>query len=171
MDGDMVSFETCRQKGMAYLALLLMVAILGAGIAATGVVWSQSVQRDNERELLRAGQELRLAIMQYYELTPGAIKRYPQTLEELLLDKRHLSLQRYLRRIPVDPMTRSRDWGVVRAPDGGIMGVFSLSNEKPIKSAGFSFPLEGFSGAQGYSGWLFVYRPEVLIKGRPENTR
>jgi hypothetical protein len=166
----MVSCNSKRQLGLAYLLLLMMVAAVGAGLAATGIVWGHSVQREKEAELLRAGGEIRRAIATYYERSPGAIKQYPQSLEELLLDKRHLTVQRHLRRVPMEPMTRSTEWGLVRAPDGRVMGVFSLSQTRPIRTAGAGSKgwLEGFSGAKSYSDWRFVYIPEALaIKSKP----
>lgn len=152
------------------MLLLLMVAGVGAGLAATGVVWSQAAQRENEQELLRHGESIKRAIAQYYERSPGLLKRYPQNLDELLLDKRHLTLQRYLRRIPFDPMTRSEQWGTVRAPDGGIMGVFSLSPAQPIKISNSGKNLAGFSNAQRYSDWRFVYVPQIQTES-PKSIR
>jgi hypothetical protein len=57
----------------------------------------------------------------------------------------------------LDPMTGKPEWGVVRAPDGGILGVHSLSREVPIKRSGFGAPYEEFSSATSYQDWRFVY--------------
>lgn len=151
-----------KQLGMAYLALLLLIAGIGAGAAVTSTVWTQVAQRENEKQLLRAGQTLQIAISQYYERSPGTQKRYPQTLDDLLLDKRYLSIQRYVRRIPNDPMTKDNQWGLVRAPDGGIMGVYSLSTDKPIKTAGFDPQVSMTAGAGQYRNWTFVYIPPAI---------
>jgi type II secretory pathway pseudopilin PulG len=147
------------QRGFTYLALLLAVAALGLGLAATGEVWSQSRQREKEVELLFIGKQFREAIGRYYERTPGGVKQYPNKLEDLLEDKRYPNPQRYLRKIFPDPMGVESPWGLVKAPDGGIMGVYSLSEAAPIKTARFAERDEPFDGAHRYSDWQFIYNP------------
>lgn len=147
------------QRGFTYLAMLLAVAVIGVGLAATGIVWSQSRQREREQELLFIGNQFRQAIARYYQRTPGAVNRYPAKLEDLLEDKRYTNTQRYLRKIYVDPMIGKPEWGVVEAPDGGIMGVYSRSKAVPIKSGGFAARDQAFEGAADYSEWRFFYAP------------
>jgi hypothetical protein len=60
-------------------------------------------------------------------------------------------------------MTRSNKWGLVMSPMGGIMGVHSLSDASPIKSANFQDADSDLSGKEKYSEWLFVYRPAPLV--------
>lgn len=158
-----------RQLGIAYLGLLLLIGLVGIGLATTGTVLTHTVQRENEKELLRAGHALQFAISQYYERSPGTQKRYPQNLEDLLLDTRHLSIQRYIRRIPKDPMTKSIQWGLVRAPDGGIMGVYSFSAAQPIKITGFDPQLSLTGGGRQYADWKFVYVPVSTKLERSRN--
>lgn len=55
----------------------------------------------------------------------------------MLLDKRYPTPRRHLRRLFVDPITGKTDWGLVNAPEGGIMGVYSLSEREPMKRANF----------------------------------
>jgi hypothetical protein len=150
--------------------MLIAVAVSGALLAAGSVVWSQQAQRDRERELLLIGKEFRRAIGLYYERTPGASKRYPERLEDLLRDERYPSMQRYLRRIYRDPMTGRTEWGLVSAPTGGIMGIYSLSNAKPIKTGGFDESDREFDGQSRYSDWRFVYSPPpfgITLPRRP----
>lgn len=147
------------QRGFTYVALLIAVALIGVGLAAASEVWSQSRQREKEQELLFIGNQFRQAIERYYQRTPGAVKRYPAKLEDLLEDKRYLATQRYLRKIFVDPVTGKPEWGLIPAPGGGVMGVYSLSNEKPIKTAGFTEEDQAFEGARRYSQWRFIYQP------------
>lgn len=148
-----------RQHGFTYLALLIAVALIGIGLAAGSEVWSQSRQREKEQELLFIGEQFRGAIALYYERTPGAVKRYPQKLQDLLEDKRYVSLQRYLRKLYADPLTGKPDWGVVPAPGGGIMGVYSKSHDRPLKTANFPEHYAAFEGARRYSQWRFIYQP------------
>src|SRR4051812_38747146 len=87
------------QQGFTYLAVMIVVATLGFGLAAIGEFTSHAQQREKEVELLFVGNEFRQEITAYYEQTPGVVKRYPQKLEDLLQDKRYPMAKRYLRRI------------------------------------------------------------------------
>ncbi len=138
---------------------MFAVAIAGLLLAVTSEVSSHSRQREKEKELLYVGDQFREAIALYYQRTPGAVKRYPEKLEDLLEDKRYLSMQRYLRKIHADPMTGKSQWGMIAAPGGGIMGVHSLSDQRPIKSANFDTTDQSFAGGQRYSDWNFLYDP------------
>ena len=147
-----------KQQGVAYLVLLIALAAMGAALAATGTIWHEVQQRDKERELLFVGKQWSRAIKQYFENSPGG-KTYPPTIESLLLDPRMPGTKRYLRRPYRDPLTNSDHWGLVTAPQGGIMGVYSLAGGAPIKQANFSSELAEFAGASSYAAWKFVYPP------------
>src|SRR3989338_7688399 len=118
--------HACGQRGFAFVALLIVVAAMGAALAASGTIWHQVQQRAKERELLFVGMQYRRAIQQYYEKSPG-IKAYPRALATLLRDERLPGTQRHLRRPYRDPLTNSDQWELVLAPDGGIMGLYSLA--------------------------------------------
>jgi len=150
------------QAGFTYVAMLIAVAVIGVGLAATSEIWSQSRQREQEQELLFVGDQFRQAIALYYQRTPGAAKQYPAKLEDLLQDKRYLNTQRYLRKPYADPMTGKTEWGLVTAPGGGIMGVYSLSNASPIKRGGFRQRDRTFEGATTYQEWRFLYEPALV---------
>ncbi len=150
---------------------MLAVALTGGVLAAVGEMSSHASQREREAELLFIGNEFRRAIGAYYELAPGGAKRYPQKLEDLLEDKRHPAVTRYLRRIYVDPMTAKAEWGVVEAPEGGIMGVFSLSGAAPVKTGGFDKADEAFAGAASYAEWKFTHSPVGLSPSQSRNTQ
>ena len=147
--------------------MLIFIAILGIGLAACGVVFHQQAQREKEKELLFVGDQIRYAIAQYYDKSPGGNKHFPQALEDLLLDQRYPTMQRYLRRVYKDPMIGSTDWGVVRAPDGGIIGVHSTSKEKPLKMDSFPAGDEDFKDSKSYSDWTFVYAVSVNQSSPP----
>jgi len=160
--------------GFTYLIALFAVAIAGAMLAGGSVVWHQDAQRAREQELLRVGNEFRRAIGVFYERTTGGVKRYPERLEDLLRDPRDLTVQRYLRRIYRDPLTGEADWGLVPAPGGGVMGVYSRSDLVPVKVAGFDETEKAFTSAQKYSDWKFVYVPPVIPvqpKSPPSNAK
>lgn len=144
-------------RGFTYLAVLFAVAIIGAVLAATAVIWHTQVQREKEQELLFVGHAFRQAIARYYESTPGTAKQFPKKLEDLLEDKRQTRLSRYLRKVYTDPMTASKTWGLIVGPDGSLIGVHSLSTRTPIKSAGFDEIDRDFVGAASYIDWKFIY--------------
>lgn len=152
-----------RESGITYLVVLLLIAMMGGVLAASGVIWKTAQQREKERELLFIGDQFRKAIMLYYERTPGPVKQYPKNLEDLLQDDRYPNSQRYLRKIYIDPMTRTKEWGLVPAPNGGIMGIYSLSNDETFKTSNFSIADQALEGKNKYSEWQFVYQPIHII--------
>lgn len=149
-----------RAEGFTYLTALFIVAILASGLVLVGEVWHTSAMREKEVELLWIGHQYRKAIGAYYEATPGNVKRYPRTLADLLKDARGPGTERHLRTSYTDPITGKNQWGFVTAPDGGISGVYSLSNERPpLKSTHFRLRDAAFEDAQKYSDWTFVHTP------------
>jgi type II secretory pathway pseudopilin PulG len=145
-----------RQSGFVYIALLIGLAIIGVGLGATSEVWTQSRQREKEQELLYVGNQFRQAITRFYLLSPPAARRFPLTLEELLEDVRTPDKpQRFLRQLYADPITRSTQWGEVRLPSGQLVGVYSLSNDAPIKVAGFALQDKDFAEKERYADWVF----------------
>lgn len=148
-----------RARGFTYLGALFAVALLAGGLALTGELWQTSAQREKEAELLFVGNQYRRAIGLYYEATPGGVKRYPRALEDLLKDPRQPATQRYLRRLYPDPVAGSNEWGLIKAPDGGILGVHSLAQTLPRKSAGFRVRDAGFERAKTYADWKFLHAP------------
>lgn len=153
-----------KQAGFTYLAILFAMAISGVILVEVGINWTQDIRREKERELLFVGNQFRQAISLYYERAPGGIKRYPQKLDDLLTDKRYTTAQHYLRKLYRDPITNRPEWGLVVAPDGGIMGVYSLSTDRPIKATGFDYPNRSFEGETSYLRWQFVYISPTLAR-------
>jgi hypothetical protein len=138
---------------VTYLAVLFFVAASGAMLAAAAVIWSHERQRQKEEELIWIGNQFRQAIALYYYRTPGTLKRYPEKLEDLLEDRRYLTTQRYLRKIYRDPVSGEATWGIVAAPSGGVMGVYSLSGAAPIKQNYVEPLLQG----KTYQDWKFTF--------------
>ena len=158
-----------RERGFTYIGLLLFIAILGIVLAGTGVLYRTQAQREKEMELLYVGDQFRRAIQLYYDKSPGGDKHFPKSLDDLLRDQRYPGVQRYLRKIYVDPMTGATDWGLIAAADGGIAGVHSLSQRKPIKTAGFSEADAGFAGTTRYADWQFSYLPPTPSQKQQPN--
>jgi type II secretory pathway pseudopilin PulG len=146
-----------RQRGSLYLAVLFGIALTGIGLAVVGQVWETARLREREAELLFVGNQYRQAIGAYYRaLAPG---RYPPRLEDLLKDPRAPQTARYLRQLYADPITGKAEWGFVKGTDGGIAGVYSLSEKQPLKSANFRLRDAAFEGKKKYAEWQFVYAP------------
>lgn len=152
--------------GFAYLGLLLVIAMMGAALAGAGTLWSAAQRRDREQELLHIGHKFREAIGQYYESTPGVVKQYPPTLEALLRDDRFPRPRRYLRKIYVDPISGMSSWGILEAPSGGVMGVYSLGIGTPYQQSNFSQDDKAFEGKKYYEEWIFAYIPNAVMGAR-----
>jgi type II secretory pathway pseudopilin PulG len=150
-------------NGFTFLGVLVVVAIMGVSLLAVGEVWSFSQKREKEQELLFVGSQFRQAFRLYYVHTPAnnKLQTYPMSLEDLLKDPRYPSTQRYLRKIYLDPISNSPDWGLLRNPNGSIFGVYSLSTDKPIKQGNFRTVYSDFKGKERYSDWAFKYIPIV----------
>ena len=157
-----------RQRGFTYLAVLFLVALMGLALTGIATVWHTAAQREKERDLLYVGKQFRLAIESYYEGSPGALKKYPPNLEELLKDSRFPGIRRHLRRIYRDPVGGGSEWGLVPAPEGGIMGVHSLSADAPLKRGNFREAERGLADKGRYADWQFVYRPAQPNPAQPK---
>ncbi|KVN56457.1 type II secretion system protein [Burkholderia stagnalis] len=151
------------QRGIAYLGVLMLVAALGLGMTQAARIWKTVQQREREAQLLFVGDQYRAAIASYYNAAGGS--RYPVSLEALLEDRRGLPTLRHLRRLYADPLTGSMQWGLVKAPDGGIMGVFSESPGRPLKRQGFPARYDAFGDSDAYGEWAFVYLPPAPVDG------
>ncbi|HRH82381.1 MAG TPA: type II secretion system protein [Thiobacillaceae bacterium] len=143
------------ESGLVFLGLLFFVAILGAGLAVLHRVPSMAAKREKEAELLFIGKQYQQALASYNQASPGTAKRYPVSLDQLLIDNRFPHVVRHLRRIWRDPITGSSLWGVERDESGGIAGVYSLSEDQPIKKANFGPGKEHFTDATSYRMWVF----------------
>ena len=145
-----------RAASFTYLTILFVVAFMGVGMAYVGEVWHTAAVREREAELLFVGNQYRKAIERYYRSGPA---QYPRALADLLKDPRKPGVERYLRQAYLDPMTGKNEWGIVKAPDGGVMGIYSLSEGKPMKRSNFRLLDKDLEGAGRYADWKFVYLP------------
>lgn len=135
---------------------MFLIALMGMAAAMASAVWSTTQRRDNERELVFAGRQFATAIEGYRRRSTDAARLYPRSLQELLLDDRGGQVHHHLRRIFADPLTGGHEWGLIRLPDGGIIGVHSLSERVPFDRgfvmADFAVP----KGSRSYQDWRFV---------------
>lgn len=225
------------ENGFVYLWALFSIALAGVIMAGAGQVWKAKSQRDKEAELLFVGEQFRKAIMSYHS---SGTKQYPEKLEDLLQDGRAINIQRHIRKIYLDPITNSTEWGLIEETPANtsatpqnnaqsnpssatnpsttsnpntafsssanqnpssaanptaaaspglttnqatsnqasgnnpassasssmssnigkrIIGVYSLSENKPIKKDQFPEVYAKFSEAKTYQDWKFIYKP------------
>ncbi|NWG87725.1 MAG: type II secretion system protein [Hydrogenophilaceae bacterium] len=126
-------------------------------MAALGTVWHTAVKREKERELLFVGDQYRRAIESFWQASPKGQERLPKNFDELLKDPRFPDTRRHLRRAYRDPITGQVAWGLVKAPDGGIAGVYSLSEAESMKVANFPPGYESFETVPSYRQWVFQF--------------
>ncbi len=151
--------QRSRISGFTYLSVLAIVVIMGIMLGAAGQVWHIASKREKEQELLFVGDQFRNAIKSYYQHSPARGQRYPESLEDLLKDPRYPSTLRHLRKIYPDPVGGGAKWGLVKGTAGEILGVFSLSEEEPLKKSNFSLVDRNFEGQKKYRDWVFMYIP------------
>lgn len=151
-----------EQLGFTYFGVVFLVMLIAMGLTGASIVWKIERQRQREQELLFVGKQYLDAIGSYYNSSPGAAKKYPPKVSDLLQDTRFLNIKRHLRRPWLDPMSNKGTWGYVYTNLGGIAGVYSLAPGKPIKQSGFLWGLEEkFAGQLNYQAWRFVYLPQM----------
>src|SRR5262245_36895147 len=109
-----------NQKGISFLGLMGIIAIMGVTLSAVGQHWSVTVKRDKEKELLFRGMSIRNALEAYaadYEVMKAdRSTRYPRTLDQLIQMPK-----RYLPRVYKDPIT-GKDFDLILVK-GEIRGV------------------------------------------------
>ncbi len=119
----MISRLARRRQGGFTLAELVMVAALIAMLTMIVLpVAKFTVKRRKEAELRLALRQMRTAIDEYKRLSDQGMipiklgsEGYPEDLDILVEGVRLVgqddTKRRFLRRIPVDPMTREAEWG------------------------------------------------------------
>lgn len=152
------------QAGFTYVGLLIAVASIAVGAMKVLQNGERLQQREKEAELIAIGLEFRAALKSYAEATPFGQPDAPKALNELLRDPRYPGTKRHLRRIYPDPLNGGNIWGIVRSPDGRILGIHSLNNSPTLRRSGFPAGLEAFAQARCHDEWVFALQP-VLPTG------
>jgi general secretion pathway protein G len=120
-----------RYRGFTLIELLLVLLLVALLASLVGPVVTQGISRARESTLKEDLYQLRKAIDDYYADTG----KYPPELEELVN-------KRYLRRIPIDPITEKREtWVLIRddadKSGGGIIDVRSGSDQNATDGSAF----------------------------------
>jgi general secretion pathway protein G len=147
--GEIHGFGRLRQRGMTLIELIVAITILLILTGAAIPVARLHIKREKERELRRDLWEMRDAIDRYKDAADrGAFQiklgseGYPPDLDTLVkgVDVAGKKV-RFLRKIPVDPMTGKDEWGqrsMQDSPDseswGGqnVFDVFSKSEDTAL---------------------------------------
>jgi len=152
----MRSGSAFRHEGFAYVLLLIVLAVVGIVSAASVTLGAAMTRQAAEDELLVIGAEYERALASYRKgKAPGQLNRSPKSFADLLRDPRFPGTKRHLRKIYADPLTGRMDWGLVRAADGSIAGIYSLADGVPINRGGFQAQWLRFTDAKGYADWVF----------------
>jgi general secretion pathway protein G len=135
-----------QQRGFTLLELIIVIAIIGILATIAMPKMKDMPRRASEATLKQNLRTMRDVIDQYY----GDKGRYPASLEALVEAG-------YLRKVPVDPITRSADTWVVEYeevdPDNppaetdegdGSPGIVDIHSGSPLKS---------LNGGTPYSEW------------------
>lgn len=152
--------------GFTYLGLLILLAIMGIVSAAAVQMGVAVHRRTAEEALLDVGREFSRALESYRRATPSGVVNEPMTLKDLLKDPRLPGTVRHLRKLFNDPITGQQEWGLLRSEDTQrIVGVFSLSEARPIKIANFDLRLRRFEGKLSYQAWVFTAMQSGMAGG------
>lgn len=108
-------------RGFTLIELLIVLGIVALLLTLAVPRFFPSVDKSKETILLENLRNTRIVIDQYRADTG----RYPDSLEQLVEKK-------YLREIPYDPLTESRESWVVQPPEEGEQGeVYNLHSGAP----------------------------------------
>ncbi len=108
---------TPRQSGFTLIELLVVFAIIATLLTLVAPRYFQSIDRSKEVALQENLATLRQALDQYQDDTG----KYPGSLEDLVNE-------RYLRKVPLDPITESVDTWVLVSPPDARKGVFNVKS-------------------------------------------
>ena len=108
-----------RSRGFTLIELLVVMGIIAMLLTVAGPRYFTSLEKAKETTLRQSLSVMREALDQYY----GDTGRYPDSLAQLVE-------QRYLRKLPQDPIIERNDlWVIVPPPEGD--GVWDVKSGAP----------------------------------------
>ena len=117
---------TMKTKGFTLIELLVVLGIVALMLTLAVPRYFPSIDKSKEVVLADNLRNMRMVIDQYY----GDTGRYPDSLDQLVEKK-------YLRALPVDPITDSETtWVIVPPEDGGKGGVYNIKSGAPGNDRG-----------------------------------
>jgi len=152
-----------RQEGFTYLELIIATVLLAVLASAIVPVAEVAAKRAKEAELRAALRTMRTAIDESKRAVDmGAIggtdielgsEGYPEKLEVLVEGVTQVGTPgkklKFLRRIPIDPMTNSTDWGMRSYQDEPDAGIWGGQNVYDVFTKSTAIALDGSK----YSDW------------------
>lgn len=142
------------QAGFSYLLLLAWLSVM-AILLLRSQDYRQTVwRREQEAQLLFAGDQIRQAIRQY-RTSPAGNGCFPAHFSQLLSDKRTTPPQPLLRQIYSAPFSPQGTWGMLYDTKQRWIGVYSKGVGKPLRQEGFSDDNREFKHAPSYASWKF----------------
>lgn len=116
-----MKMSTNKAKGFTLIELLVVLGIVALMLTLAVPRYFPSIDKSKEVVLADNLRNMRSVIDQYY----GDTGRYPDTLDQLVEKK-------YLRALPVDPITDSETtWVIIPPEDGGKGGVYNIKSGAP----------------------------------------
>jgi general secretion pathway protein G len=112
---------TMKTKGFTLIELLVVLGIVALMLTLAVPRYFPSIDKSKEVVLADNLRNMRTLIDQYY----GDTGRYPDSLDQLVEKK-------YLRSLPVDPITDSpTTWVIVPPEDGAKGGIYDIKSGAP----------------------------------------
>jgi len=145
------------ESGLTLVELIIVIAILGILAGAALPLARFQVKREKEKELRRDLWEMRDAIDHYKDagdkgafITKADSFNYPPDLDTLVngVDVQDKKLK-FLREIPTDPMTNSKDWGMRSMQDDTDSDTWGWQNVFDVHTKSNGTALDGTK----YSDW------------------
>ena len=146
-----------KERGLTLVELIVTVTILAILASAAVPLAKFKIKREKERELRRDLWEMRDAIDHYKDAADkGAFQtkldsqNYPPDLQTLV-DGVEIQTKkvRFLRRIPVDPMTGKAEWGLRSMKDDPTSDSYSGDSVFDVYSKSLGTGMDGTK----YSSW------------------
>jgi general secretion pathway protein G len=146
-----------QERGLTLIELIVTVAILSILASAAVPVTMFTVKREREHELRRDLWEMRDAIDHYKDAadmhafqTKVDSQNYPPDLETLVngVDVQGKKVK-FLRKIPIDPMTGKAEWGMRSMQDDPTSDSFGGQSVFDVYSKSLGTALDGTK----YSTW------------------
>lgn len=111
-------FRVVRAQGFTLIELIVVMAIIALLITIVAPRYMKSLEKSKEAVLKQDLSVMRDALDKYY----GDVGKYPNSLDELVE-------QKYLRAVPVDPLTDSTStWQVVPPVDPELGAIYNVKS-------------------------------------------
>jgi len=116
--GEGLIVQALRRKGFTLIEMLVVMAIVALLLTLAAPRYFASLDKAKDVSLEENLKVLRVTLDRFY----ADKGRYPETLEELVE-------QKYLRSVPVDPVTDSdRSWRLIPAQDVNTKGIADVKS-------------------------------------------